>query len=72
MKLQICFKSKSEYFKAVDFVKNESEFYAEENEEWNMLIVECSDQHDADINEKSIEKELIEKGIENFYFELEY
>ncbi len=71
MNLNICFNSEIEFNKAVDFVANDSEFYAEDNQEWNMLVVEVSDQHDADINEKAIEEELIAKGIESFYFEIE-
>jgi len=71
MNLNICFNSEIEFKKAVDFVANDSEFYAEDNQEWNMLVVECCDEDDANINEKAIEKELIEKGIESFYFEIE-
>ena len=71
MNLNICFNSESEFNKAVDFVNNDSEFYAEDNQEYGMLVVECSDQYDADINEKAIERELIQKGIESFHFEIE-
>ncbi len=71
MNLNICFNSEVEFKKAVEFIENDSEFYAEPNEEWNMLVVDVSDQYDADTNEKAIEKELIEKGIESFYFEIE-
>ena len=43
MNLNVCFNSDIEYKKAVDFVKNGSEFYAEENNEWSMLVVEVQD-----------------------------
>jgi hypothetical protein len=71
MELHIRFKTNEDYTKAVEFVNNDSEFYAEENDQWMTLVVDVSDQHDADVNEKGIEEELIEEGIENFYFEIE-
>ena len=69
--LQICFTTKKSYEEVKYFVANRSEFYGEENDEWNMIEVECSYQQDADLNEKLIEKELIENNFEDFYFEIE-
>jgi len=72
MELHICFNSKVEFKRAVEFVETDSEFYAEDDQDRNMLVVECSDNHDANVNEKWIEKELREKEIESFYFEIEH
>jgi hypothetical protein len=71
LNLQICFTTEEEYNKAVNFVANHSEFYGESNDEWKMLVVECSDQQDADANEKGINEELIANEFDNYYFEIE-
>ena len=69
--LQIRFHNDIEFQKAIYFIANHSIFYAEEDKEWNMLVVDCADQQDAALNEKEFETELIENGFEDYYFELE-
>jgi len=71
MKLQVCFNSEKEFKEAVDFVANESVFYGEPNEQWQMIEVECINDADANANEKTIETELTENGFTGFYFEIE-
>lgn len=72
MKLQICFDNEKEYQKAVEFVNKFSTFYAESDDEWKMLVVECSDQDDANVNEQEIDAELNRSEFQDYHFEIEY
>ncbi|MCK9415543.1 hypothetical protein M0Q97_02660 [Candidatus Dojkabacteria bacterium] len=70
--LIVKFKDKDEYFKAIEFFQNNSEFFAEEfNDEFRSISFSCLDQDDADVTEKAIQDELDENDFSNFYFESE-
>ena len=65
-------KDEDEYFKAIEFFQNNSEFLAEEyDDEFRSISFFCSDQDDADVTENAIRDELDENGFSNFYFESE-
>lgn len=70
--LLVKFKDEDEYFKAIEFFQNNSEFLAEEyDDEFRSISFFCSDQDDADVTENAIRDELDENGFSNFYFESE-
>lgn len=70
--LVLVIKDDETYNKALNHFEQKSEFYPHKtNDEFNSIYFETEGQNDADITEKSIEMELIDNNIENFYFEIE-
>lgn len=70
--LIVKFKNEDEYFKAIEFFKNDSTFFPNDyNGEFLSISFSCSDQDDADETEKAIQDELDQNDFSNFYFEIE-
>lgn len=70
--LIVKFKDEDEFFKAIHFFQNESDFLPNEyNNDFLSISFSCSDQDDVDVTEKAIQDELDENNFSNFYFESE-
>lgn len=66
------FNNPDEYFKAIEYFKDDSKFFPNEyDSEFLSMSFSCTDQEDADATEIEIQNELDENGFSNFYFESE-
>jgi hypothetical protein len=70
MELIVNFKTEIDYINAVTYIKNESMYYGEENNEFKCISFPVSSQEEADYMETELNFEFIEQGIQNFYYEL--
>jgi hypothetical protein len=66
------FDNEDEYFKAVEYFKDDSQFFPNDyDSEFLSISFSCSDQDDADVTEQAIQDELDENDFSNYYFESE-
>lgn len=71
VRLNLIFGSNDEFEKAVDHFENFSDFYPDEkNYRYRQLSFDCNNQEDADMNERAIDKEIM-NSFERYHFEIE-